>query len=75
MARSTETIPPPDLASTRRHLEECRRRLDRIARRYGELEEALRTLESLAEECFSAGDFAPAPEQEHDEAGRPRKPR
>jgi hypothetical protein len=74
MARNQETIPPPDLEATRRLLAERRRRLDRIAQRYTQLEEALQTLESLSDECF------PAPAAEPVDPGpgesiRPRQPR
>jgi hypothetical protein len=49
--------------------------LDRIAQRYGELEDALATLESLAHQYFPQREADPAPEQISDEAPLPRKPR
>ena len=74
MPRSSE-VSPPDLAMTRLRLEECRRRLDRIAERYGQLEEALCILESLADDCFPAVEPEPAPAPQPDESARPRQPR
>jgi hypothetical protein len=73
MARSHE--PPvstaPDLAETKRRLEEQRRRLDRIAERYQQLECALESLESLLLT------YSPRGGESRDDAehGGPRKPR
>jgi hypothetical protein len=75
MARTQEINSPPDLETTRRRLEECRRRLDRIAHRYGELEEALATLESLAHECFPAVGPEVATGGVNMDSPLPRKPR
>jgi hypothetical protein len=60
---------------TRLRLEERRRRLDRIAERYGELEEALKTLESLADVCFLSIEPEPMTESRPNETARPRQPR
>jgi hypothetical protein len=73
MARRHE--PPvstiPDLAQTKLRLEEQRRRLDRIAERYRQLDTALEDLESLLLA------YAPRSEetQHEEEHGGPRKPR
>jgi hypothetical protein len=80
MSRSQELSSPPDQETTRRRLEERRRRLDRIAQRYGELEEALATLETLAHECFPAAELAPTADANETDPNRaesplPRKPR
>lgn len=71
MADSPTDILPPGLVEAKQRLLEQRRRLDRIAERYAQLETALETLESLTVQYLP---FADAPESETPET-RPRKPR
>lgn len=67
MVRSPEPSSVPNLAEVRRRLQVQRRRLDRLAVRYQQLDQALQSLEMLVDQ------YAP-PAAEPDDA-RPRKPR
>ncbi len=71
MAQSHEPLTPDDLEAARRRRDEQRRRLDRIAQRYAQLEEALENLESLVD-AYRVTD---EPQSPPERSSRPRKPR
>ncbi|MBW3597619.1 MAG: hypothetical protein KY475_10125 [Planctomycetes bacterium] len=68
MAGSPNTPSANSPEEAQRRLTDRRRRLERIAARYQQLDEALETLESLIQQCAPRSESPP-------ETHRPRKPR